>query len=149
MFRFKYLLVVLFAVMMTGVVIVACSKDDEDKTDYKALGEKAGKEICDCMAGYAHLAPNIADYYTEAGFDQAGYVEALSAYGWQASGCVGSLQSYQEYVTVNFDAYNPEATDPLLSVFTFKNNDFKTGFSEGIGSCADAFGDLLGLMGQM
>ena len=147
MFRFKYLSVVLFAAILAGVV-VACS-DDDDKIDYKAEGVKAGKEICDCMSSYAHLAPNIEDYYSETGFDQPGYVEALTAYGWQASGCVGGLQSYQEYVTVNFEAYNAEAENPLLSVFDFKNNDFKTGFSEGIGSCADAFGELLGLMGQM
>ena len=138
----------LFAVMMAGVVIVSC-KDKDDDPDYKAEGKKAGKEICDCMAGYAHLAPNIEDYYTETGFDQEGYYAALSDYGWQASGCVGSLQSYQEYVTVDFAAYNAEASDPLLSVFSFKNNDFKAGFSEGIASCSDSFSALLGLMGQM
>ena len=49
MFRFKYLLVVLLAAMLAGVVFVACN-DDDDKVDAKAEGLKAGKEICDCMA---------------------------------------------------------------------------------------------------
>ena len=144
MFKFKYLSVVLFVAML-AVVVVACS---DDKDDPKAEGIKAGSEICDCMSGYAHLAPNIEDYYTETGFDQAGYIDALTTYGWQASECVGALQSYQEYVTVDFGAYNAE-TEDLLSVFNFKNNDFKTGFSQGIGSCSDTFGNLLSLMGQM
>ena len=153
MSKFKSFFVVLFAVVLAGGVIVSCDDDDDNGApsaeELRAEGLAAGSGICTCMAGYAHLAPNMEDYFTETGFDQEGYVAALSAYGWQASGCVGSLQSYQEYVTVNFDAYDENAADPLLSVFNFKNNDFKTGFSVGIGSCAGAFGDLLGLMGQM
>ena len=150
MSKFKNFFVVLFVAMLAGSVIVACG-DDDDKYDaaaVKAEGLAAGSAICNCMAGYADLAPNIADYYTETGFDQAGYVAALTAYGWQAAGCI-NVQAYQEYVTVNLEAYDEKAENPLLSVFTFTNDDFKAGFLEGVGSCADAFGELLGLMGQM
>ena len=150
MFKFKYLSVVLFVAVLAGVV-VSCSDDDKDALsaeEVRAEGFAAGSGICACMDGYAHLAPNQADFITADGFDMEGYIAALGEYGWQAAECV-NLQVYQEYVTVNFEGYNPNADDPLLSVFTFTNDDFKAGFIEGIGGCAESFSALMGLIGQM
>ena len=158
MSKFKSLFVMLFATLLVGGLIVSCDDndgDDDNKTaeEIRAEGLAAGTEMCDCVANYEDLAPNVEDFYivvdTEVAFDQDGYLAALSAYGYQAAGCLGSLQPHEEYVTVNFGAYEASAENPLLSVFNFENDDFKAGFTEGIGSCADAFGVLLRLMGQM
>ena len=146
MSKFKYFFVMLFIAMLAGSVIVSCSDDDGDKAAkaIRAEGLAAGTEICNCMSGF--VAPVPEDYFGEDGFDQSGYIAALTDYGWEASACLGSLQVYQEYVAVNFEAYDEEAENPLLSVFDFKNDDFKAGFAEGIGSCADTFANLLMLM---
>ena len=150
MSKFKSFFVMLFAVVLAGGVIVSCSDDDDDLSaeEVRAEGFAAGSGICACMDGYAHLAPNQADFITADGFDMEGYIAALGEYGWQAAGCV-NLQAYQEYVAVNFEGYDPNANDPLLSVFTFTNDDFKAGFIEGIGGCAESFSALMGLIGQM
>ena len=148
MSKFKSFFVMLFVAVLAGGVIVSCDDDNEDSVktaeEIRAEGLAAGTGICDCMSGY--VAPNIEEYFSETGFDQAGYYAALETYGWEASACLGSLQAYQEYVAVNFEAYDEEAENPLLSVFDFKNDDFKAGFTEGIGSCAETFANLLMLM---
>ena len=74
------------------------------------------------------------------------FQEEFTAYAAQLYECLGVIGQYQEYATANAENYNPEAADPLLSVFTFKNDDFKEGFKEGVKSCADSFTALFALM---
>ena len=180
MSKFKYLLVVLFAAILAGVVFVACSKDD-DKTDPRAEGLKAGTEMCACVASYtAPIQPQhpasplppasfnpyldytdpavlatldgetiayISDPAIQAYFGAlATFQEEFTVYAGKLYECLGVIGQYQEYATANAENYNPEAADPLLSVFTFKNDDFKEGFKEGVKSCADSFSALFALM---
>ena len=70
----------------------------------------------------------------------------FEAYAGDLYQCLGAVHPYQEYVTANADAYNPNADEPLLSVFTFSNDDFKDGFREGVASCSDAFSALFEAM---
>ena len=179
MFKIKYLSVVLFAAMLAGVVFVACK--DDDKTDPKAEGIKAGTEMCAMVASYtapvqpqhpaSPLPPeNFNPYldYTDptvlATLDGAtiayisdpaiqayfgallAFQEEFTVYAGQLYECLGVIGQYQEYATANADNYNPEAADPLLSVFTFKNDDFKEGFKEGVQGCSDSFSALFALM---
>lgn len=134
--KFKFLLALLLVAIVAGVV-VACSDDDDP--DYKAEGKKAGVEMCDCVASY--VAPNYEDYesYEE-------FTAAFTAYAANLSGCLGIIAQYQEYVTVDINAYDPEADEPLFSVFSFKNDEFKEGFMEGAGGCADTFTALFEMM---
>ena len=76
----------------------------------------------------------------------ASFQAEFTAYAGQLYECLGVIGQYQEYATANAENYNPEAADPLLSVFSFKNDDFKEGFTEGVKSCADSFTALFALM---
>ena len=107
-----------------------------DYTDPAVLATLDGETI-------AYLSdPAIQAYFGA----MATFYEEFNAYAGQLYECLGVIGKYQEYATANADNYNPEAADPLLSVFTFKNDDFKEGFKEGVKSCADSFNVLFALM---
>ena len=184
MSKFKYLFVMLFAVVLTGGVIVSCSDDDDNvKTaeGIRAEGVKAGTEMCDCVASYEapvqpqhpasplppasfdptldysdpavvegmeldayiyFMAPAIQAYLGEL----AVFVDEFETYAGNLYQCLGTIHPYQEYATANANNYDPEAEDPLLSVFTFKDDNFKEGFKVGVGSCADTFSALFSLI---
>ncbi len=127
----------LFAVALTGFFF-ACSKDDDE--DPKAEGKRAGNEMCDCVSGYT--APDPEDFADEASFQ-----EAFAAYAAQLGGCPGIIGKYQQYVTFNMGAYNPQAEEPLYSIFDFKDKDFEKGFKEGTSDCMETFSALFALMG--
>ena len=76
----------------------------------------------------------------------AAFQAEFTTYAGKLYECLGVIALYQEYATASADNYDPEAADPLLSVFTFKNDDFKEGFTEGVKSCADSFTALFALM---
>jgi hypothetical protein len=135
--RFKSISVVLFAAVL-AVAVISCK--DEEKNDLKAEGKKAGTEMCDCVASYT--APNPADFA-----DQESFQAAFMAYAANLGTCPGVLAKYQEYVTFVYENYNPEAENPLYSVFTFTNADFEAGFKEGTSSCMETFAALFALMG--
>jgi len=88
------------------------------------------------------MNPAIQAYFGEL----AGFATAFETYAGELYQCLGTIQQYQEYATANANNYDPEATDPLLSVFTFSNDDFKEGFKTGVGSCSDAFTVLFSLI---
>ena len=88
------------------------------------------------------MNPAIIAYFQEL----AAFAGAFEAYAGELYQCLGVIQAYQEYATANANNYDPEAADPLLSVFTFTNDDFKEGFKEGVQSCSDAFNALFALM---
>ena len=90
------------------------------------------------------MNPAIIAYFGEL----AAFAGAFAAYAGDLYACLGVIQKYQEYATANANNYNPEATDPLLSVFTFSDEGFKEGFKEGVKSCSDAFDALFALMQQ-
>ena len=106
-----------------------------DYTDPEILASLDGETLAYLMD------PAIVAYFGEL----AVFSEEFEAYVMELYQCLGVTQKYQEYVTANPDNYDPEATDPLLSVFTFKNDDFKEGFKEGVKSCADSFNVLFAL----
>ena len=55
--RVKYLSVALFSALLTGFVVVACNNEKE--ADPAAEGEKAGEEMCACVASIAEpVLPN-------------------------------------------------------------------------------------------
>ena len=142
--RLKSISVVLFAAVLAGGVVFSCK--DDDKTDYKAEGVKAGTEMCDCVASYT--SPNPADFLDEEGnFDEASFNQAFGAYAMQLGTCPGVLAQYQEYVIFVYENYNPEAENPLYSVFEFKNKDFEEGFKAGTNDCMETFAALFALMG--
>jgi len=152
MFKFKYLLAVLSVVMLTGTAFVSCSSsngDDDDNDQQEATlaaeeGLAAGIAMCDCVSGYE--APNP---YDEKYADNPAQIQAdFEAYYGELYQCLGVVHVYQEYVTVNPNNYDPDVEDPLLSVFTFTDEDFKEGFKEGVGSCAETFAALFALMPQ-
>lgn len=76
----------------------------------------------------------------------ATFAADFETYAGNLYACLGVIAKYQEYATANADNYNPDAADPLLSVFTFKNDEFEKGFKEGVGSCAEAFSALFELL---
>ncbi|MDR2233284.1 MAG: hypothetical protein LBE56_09195 [Tannerella sp.] len=133
----KKVLVMLFAAIM-AVVVVSCK--DEDKVDFTAEGEKAGTEMCDCVASFT--APNPADFQ-----DQESFQAAFTEYATNLGTCPGLLSKYQDYVLFVYENYNPEAENPLYSVFTFKNPEFEAGFKAGTGDCMTTFATLFALMG--
>ena len=171
MFKFKYLSVALFVAILAGVVVASCN---DDKTDLKAEGVKAGTEMCACVGSYdapvqpQHPAsplppadfnpqnPDLTDPATLAYVSDPAiiayfgeletFMDDFNAYAQELYQCLGVTQKYQKYVTANANNYNPTATDPLLSVFTFTNDDFKEGFKEGVSSCSEAFNALFALM---
>ena len=170
--RFKSISVVLFAAVLAGVVI---SCKEEEKTDLKAEGKKAGTEMCGCVASYdepnfpmSPLPPagldlqelfglDLQDPAVFAGLDpevQAyltdpaiqQYLSEFKAYAMQLSQCV-NVAPYQQYIDFVYANYDPTAAEPLYSVFDFKNSDFEQGFKEGTNGCKEAFEALFALMG--
>lgn len=138
MSKFKNVSVVLFAAVLAGVVI---SCKDEEKPDLKAEGVKAGIEMCDCVSGFE--APDPVNWEgTEDELQQA-----FQAYYADLGTCPGVLTKYQEYVTFVYGNYDPEAENPLYSVFNFKDGDFEIGFKEGTNDCMETFAALFELMG--
>ena len=141
--KLKSISVVLFAAVLAGVVI---SCKEEDKTDLKAEGKKAGTEMCSCVASYDE--PNPTDFMDgEGNFDEAGFSQAFGAYAMQLSTCLGVVTQYQDYVDFVYENYDPTADEPLYSVFIFKNSDFEHGFKEGTSGCKEAFDALFAMMG--
>ena len=89
------------------------------------------------------MNPAIQNYYTELADFQA----AFNTYAMNLSNAMGVIAPYEKYVVPS--TYDPTATtDKLLTAFEFLNDDFKEGFKEGVGSCADAFESLLNMSGQ-
>ena len=72
----------------------------------------------------------------------------FEAYAGQLYQCLGTLAPYQKYVETNPDAYNPDAAEPLYSIFTFKDANFEKGFKSGTASCMQTFASLFALTGQ-
>ena len=134
--KFKYLSVVLFTALLAGVVF-GCSKNDKD--DPAAEGKKAGTEMCDCVSSYP--AP-------EDPTDQA----AFMAYAQQLYQCLGVIAPYSEYIGLagtqdDGYGYNPNAENPLYSVFAFQNADFEKEFKEATQVCMLPFAALFEMMG--
>ncbi|MCL2027076.1 MAG: hypothetical protein FWG79_01165 [Bacteroidales bacterium] len=141
--RFKSISVTVIAVAL-AVVVISCG--NKDKTDPKVTGKKAGTEMCDCVASFN--APDPADFVDAAGnFDETGFNQAFGLYAMQLGTCPGLLAKYQQYVSFVYTNYDPEAEEPLYSVFDFKNNDFAQGFKEGTSDCMETFAALFALMG--
>jgi hypothetical protein len=64
--------------------------------------------------------------------------------------CLGGIVPYQQYIGVELEGYDPEAAQPLYSVFNFKDQDFEKGFKDGSNVCYEQFSELLEmLMGMM
>jgi hypothetical protein len=135
--RFKYLLAVLFTAVLAGVIIVSCKKDDGPDTE--AEGKKAGTEMCDCVSSYT--APNPADFAD----DPAGLQAAFAIYAGQLYECLGVIAPYEKYVEIDVDAYNPQAENPLYSIFDFKDKNFEKGFKSGTEGCMQTFALLFSL----
>ena len=91
------------------------------------------------------MDPAIQAYFGQL----AAFSAAFEAYAGELYQCLGVIQKYQDYATANVENYNPEAEDPLLSVFTFTDNDFKEGFKEGVQTCYDTFSSLFLLLGNL
>jgi hypothetical protein len=138
--KFKYLSVVLFIAALAGVVI---SCDNESDVDLRAEGKKAGIEICDCVASFE--APNPENF--DGGAEGESFQAAFGFYVMQLATCPGLLGKYQQYVVFVYENYNPEAENPLYSVFDFKNADFEAGFKEGTSNCMETFAVLFALIG--
>jgi len=169
MSKIKYLSVVFFTAMLAGIVFVSCK--DDDKADPRAEGLKAGTAMCAEVA--KHTAPTYPTTTPPANFDPrldytdvavlanldaetlaylaelADFNVKFEEYTTKLSGALGLIAPYQEYVTAATGAYDPEATDRLLTAFEFFNDDFKAGFKDGVNSCASTFEVLLDLMMQM
>jgi len=128
--RFKNFSVVLFAVVLAGAVI-SCDKDKG--ADPLKEGRKAGTEMCACVDAIPVPTnpEEFGDYAQKLGMCPAGV-----------------LAAYQEYVTFVYTNYDPEAEDPLYSVFDFKNSKFEQGFKEATNGCMQAFELLFSMMGQ-
>jgi len=137
--KFKWFSAIVLLIALLVGIVFSCK--DDDKTDLKVEGKKAGTEMCDCVASFS--APNPADFP-----DQESFEQAFGVYAMQLGTCPGVLAKYQEYVTFVYENYNPLAENPLYSVFEFKNADFEQGFKEGTNDCMQAFEALFALMGS-
>ena len=139
--RFKYLSLVLFAVLLAGV-IYACKKDGEDSAaKAEEQGKKAGLEMCACVASYEAPDPTTWTGTMEE------LQQAFQAYYGQLYNCLGAIVPYEEYARLWAEGdvqQNPD--DPLLNVFIFHDKNFEKGFKEGVGSCYDTFNALWDLM---
>jgi hypothetical protein len=140
--RLKYLSVVLFAAILAVVVITACNKD---KTDAAAEGKEAGEAMCGCVSGYT--APNPEDFE-----DMESFQAAFMAYAGQLYNCLGEIAPYSKYVVLagtqdDGYGYNPNAAEPLYSIFTFKNDDFGKEFKKATEVCMLPFAALFAMMG--
>jgi hypothetical protein len=101
----------------------------------------------------AGLEPEVLAYLMNPAIQQ--YLGALGqfaadfeTYAMKLGACPGVLAKYQQYVSFIYENYDPTATEPLYSVFVFKNNDFAQGFKEGTSDCMETFAALFALMGS-
>ena len=136
MYRKKFLSVVLFAAMLAVVFVVACK--DKDKDDPGAEGKDAAKAMCDCVSSYTPPS-DPTDF------------EAFMAYAQQLYQCLGEIAPYSKYVGLagtqeNGYGYNPNAENPLYSVFAFKNADFEKAFKKGTEVCMLPFAMLFEML---
>jgi hypothetical protein len=135
--RFKYLSVFLFAALVAGVVFIACNKNDEKPGE---AGKEAGAAMCNCVSSYT--APTDPTDY-----------EAFMAYAQQLYNCLGTIAPYSQYIGLagtmeNSYGYNPDAAEPLYSVFAFKNADFEKEFKKATEVCMLPFAMLFQMMGS-
>ena len=146
MSKFKYLSVVLFIAILAGVVVVACSKDDDP--DPKVEGAKAGSEMCGCVSSIAEpvipnppegVNPLDPDYTDPATLQYFAEVQAVyEAYFAELGNCAGQVAGkYQKYFLFNIGSYDEEVG--LFSAFDFKDKEFETGFLGATQACAAAF----------
>ena len=159
--RFKYLSGVFFAVIMAGVVIVACKKDD--KIDPEEEGKKAGTAMCGCVSSIAQpvIPSHPSSPLPPAGFNPQNpdltdpailayvsnpviiaYFAAVQAvyetYFAALGNCAGDVANkYQKYFIFNIGNYKAE--EGLFSAFDFIDKDFEKGFLEATKVCAEAF----------
>jgi len=146
MSKFKYLSLAFLVAIMAGVVIVACSKDDDP--DPKAEGIAAGNEMCGCVSSVAApVVPNPPegvnpldpDFTDPATLEYLASVQAVyEAYFAELGNCAGGVAGkYQTYFLFNIGNYDEEIG--LFSAFDFKDKDFETGFLGATQACANAF----------
>ena len=146
MSKFKYLSVALFVAILAGVVVVACSNDDDP--DPNAEGAKAGNEMCGCVSSVAEpIIPNPPagfnplepDYTDPATLEYYAALQAVyEAYFAELGNCAGEVAGkYQEYFLFNIGNYDEEIG--LFSAFDFKDKGFETGFLGATQACAEAF----------
>ena len=114
------------------------------------LQELLGLDLQD-PAVFAGLDPEVLAYLMDPAIQQ--YLGALGQfskdfedYATDLSKCINTAP-YQQYIDFVYENYDPTATEPLYSVFDFKNSDFEQGFKEGTGGCKEAFEALFALMG--
>ena len=160
--KFKYLLGVLCAAILAGVVIVACNSKDDDP-DPAEEGKKAGTEMCGCVSdipepslpehpssplppeGFDPQNPDLTDPATLAYLSDStitAYFKAIedayNNYFGQLGSCAGVVANkYQKYFLFNIGNYDVEGG--LFSAFDFKDEDFKNGFLETSMVCAASF----------
>ncbi|MDR1155439.1 MAG: hypothetical protein LBL04_12095 [Bacteroidales bacterium] len=123
---------VLFAAVLAGVVFVACSKDDDKPGE---AGKEAGEAMCGCVSGY-EVPEDFA---------------AFMAYAEQLYNCLATIAPYSEYIELAGDVdnsygYDPEAENPLYSVFAFTNADFEKEFKKATEVCMSPFQMLFDLL---
>ena len=134
--RFKYLSVLLIVAMTVGGVFASCNKDKTKSAETE--GKEAGDAMCNCVSSYTPPT-DPTDY------------EAFMAYAQQLYSCLGVIAPYSEYVGLagtmeNGYGYNPEAAEPLYSVFAFKNADFEKEFKKATEVCMLPFSMLFDIL---
>ena len=132
--RLKYLSVFLFAAILAGVVI-SCKDDKEDPS---AEGQEAGVAMCACVNSFTPPT------------DLSAFLE----YAGDLMGCLGQIAPYSQHVDLNGAmensyGYDPDAAEPLYSVFVFKNADFESAFKSATNACMQSFADLFAMMEMM
>ena len=91
--------------------------------------------------------PAIIAYFA----DLEKFMTGFEAYSGELFNCLGEIQPYLSYVGLagSYEdryGYDPNAAEPLYSVFAFKNDDFEKGFKEGTASCMQAFAALFAMI---
>ena len=116
------------------------------------MQELLGLDLTDAEV-FAGLDPEVQVYLMDPAIqaylgDIGKFYADFEAYAGELYQCLGTVAPYQKYVETNTDAYNPDAAEPLYSIFTFKDADFEKGFKSGTASCMLTFAALFALTGQ-